>query len=256
MAETLLLSFVQGNLLLAFFTLPFLLMLIRMDYLIRHPVRGGHGFTLKLSTAASGFVTVAFILYLAVHEPYGPENPQPIQATELIDGTERTRRLELESPAPLGELLVLYGDRQYDVSSDLRELFLPQPEARDILDIDVAEDRFLGRVRYTISIAPVAIRPSTVALELRSSDEPFVVYNSSFPYSTRDQARMVEVFVGRNPPVPLEIGLTIAPVSEIEFSVRVTSAETVEPIFIVGEHIVPVVGSRVSRVVRLAGASP
>lgn len=253
MAETLLLSLVPGNLLLAFFTLPFMLMLIRMDYLIRHPIQGGRGFTLKLSTAASGFLTVAFVLYLVVHEPYGPENPQPIHAIELIDDDEETRRLELESPAPLGELLVLYGDRQYDVSSELRELFLPQAEPRSILDVTVSEERFLGRHRYTFTISPLTVRPSTVALRLTSPEEPFVVYNSTFPYALRDQSRTLEVFIGRNPPVPLEVGLTIAPLSALSLSLQLTSPETVEPIFIVGEHIVPVVSSRITRTIELFG---
>lgn len=251
MASTLLLSLFEGNLLLAFFTLPFMLMLIRMDYLVRHPIQGGRGFTLKLSTAASGFVTAAFVIYLAVHEPYGPDNPQPIHATELINDDERSRKLELESPAPLGELLVLYGERQYDVSSGLRELFLPQTEPRDILDVTVDEDRFLGRVRYTFTVLPRGIRPSSVALLLRSPEEPFVVYDSTFPYQLRDQSQTLEVFVGRNPPEPLEFSLTLSPVPDISVSLMITSPETVEPIFIVGEHIVPRVRSRITGTVRL-----
>jgi hypothetical protein len=81
-----------------------------------------------------------------------------------------------------------------------------------------------------------------------------VVFNSSYPYALRAQSREAEIFIGKNPPVPLEVGLTIAPVSDIELSVGIISGETVEPIFIVGEHIVPVVGSRISRSIRLAGA--
>jgi len=225
-----------------------------MDYLIRHPVRGGRGFTLKLVAAASGFVTIAFVLYLAVHEPYGPENPQPIHATELITDTNRARQLEIESPAPLGELLVLYGDRQYDVSSDLRELFLPQPEAREILGVDVSEERFLGRVQYTLRIDPQGVRASSVELVLRSPGAPFVVYNSSFPYAMREQSTVVEIFIGRNPPTPLEVTVTIAPLPEFDLSLDFTSPETVEPIFIVGEHIVPIVGSRISRTLHISGS--
>ncbi|HKJ86543.1 MAG TPA: hypothetical protein VKA06_10735, partial [Spirochaetia bacterium] len=76
LTEELLLS-TRGDLLLSFMILPFLLMLIRLDFLIRHPVRGKRSFALRTASIVSGVLVIGMVVFVVVSSPFSPSNPQP-----------------------------------------------------------------------------------------------------------------------------------------------------------------------------------
>ena len=79
-AETLLLS-TRGDLLLSFVVLPFLLMLIRLDFLVRHPVKGRRSFALTLSSVVSGVVVAGLLIRIR------SRSPSPRRSTTLSSST-------------------------------------------------------------------------------------------------------------------------------------------------------------------------
>ncbi len=69
LAERLLLS-PQGDLLISFMILPFLLMLIRLDFMVRHPVRGKRSFALRSASVVSGVFVLGILTFVLVSTPF------------------------------------------------------------------------------------------------------------------------------------------------------------------------------------------
>ncbi len=197
---------VKGNLLLAFIVLPFFLMLVRMDLLFRHPKKGKSGFGLKIFTALFAAVSAALLSYALLFDPYA-EIPQPLHVREFVDPGENIHTLELTSPSPLGELDVDFGGASFSVSTGKRNLTLDLDAPPDMFRKTVRSEGFLDRVTYTLRLEP-RLPTEKVDFFLRS-DEPLVVYDANFPYSPDISGGAAEIHIGRNPPVPLEIVLTL-----------------------------------------------
>ena len=84
-ARALLLSPVTGNLIFAFVLLPFLLMLIRIDFMMHQRLRLPHGSTLRLTVLGSAAAAVLFSSALVFLEPFTAERPHPVGVFEVID---------------------------------------------------------------------------------------------------------------------------------------------------------------------------
>ncbi|WP_455383160.1 hypothetical protein [Salinispira pacifica] len=213
LVHDMLLSPVRGNLLLAFVTLPFLLMVIRMDFLVRHPVRGRTSFATLLAMAATGASTVVLALFLLTEHPFDSQSPQPVTVIQHVDADSGKETLTLTSPAPLGNLSFLYGDRDIALSNAGRSRTLSIGEGGHLLEVSRSVHAFLGREQTTLTVRPGAglsrsmqLYRVAVALE---SPEPLVMYDSGFPFSYSDANRRVDLHIGVNPPSPLRVDYTL-----------------------------------------------
>ncbi len=197
----------MGNLMLSFVVLPFLLMLIRMDFLIRHPVRGKRSFTLRLSTTAAGLVVAAAILYVVQSSPFGPEQPQPVSVTERIDYETFTRRLVIQSPAPLGDMDVEFAGEEYEVSTGSRRWQTSAERLPDVLSVRLIIEDFLDRDRSSLTIRTDSpMQALTVRLV---TPTPLLLYDINFPYTMSTDRTTAEVHIGKRPPNPLVVNYTI-----------------------------------------------
>ncbi|MFW6355513.1 MAG: hypothetical protein ACOC2Y_02225 [Spirochaetota bacterium] len=207
LAEALLLSS-TGDLLLSFVILPFLLMFIRLDYLIRHPVKGKRSFALRLASVVSGALLIGMVVFVVMSSPYSPANPQPIEAVERVDYPELERSLELSSPAPLGELQLLFAGEQREIDVSDRRYELTSNLLPDVLSVRLTYEDFLDRDRGRLVIdAPQPIEELSISF---SSGEPMVLYDVSFPFAIAPDQRTAEVYVGKRPPLPLVVDFTVA----------------------------------------------
>jgi hypothetical protein len=206
-AGALLLSPVQGNLVLGLILLPFLLMLIRLDFLIRHPILGRRGVAVKITMVLTGLAVAAALGYLQFERPYDAENPQPITATQRTDMNADASTLILESPAPLGRFVLQYADREFTVrGSDRERRFALEPPAPP-WQIRAAQRPFLERTQVSVTVDSER-RLSELRARLKAPEE-LIIFESTFPYTVDAEANEVTFSIGRFPPNPLSIEFTI-----------------------------------------------
>jgi len=223
-AEILLLS-PRGNLVLSFVTLPFLLMLIRLDFLIRHPIAGRRSFALRMVTIGSAAVSVALLVFILVSTPYSPTNPQPIAVTERVDYESFTRDLTLSSPAPLGEFTISYLDETEEVSTGSRTWEVSSDRVPDVLSVRLNTADFLDRNQARLTVdAPLPLEEVEV---LFSSEQPMTIYDADFPYRLAPDRLTAEIFIGRRPRLPLVINYTTT--SDTAPRIEVIARSSVHP---------------------------
>lgn len=203
--ELVILSPVWANLLLAFIILPFLLMLIRVNLLIRHPGGSRTNLTLRIFLWASGIASVTLLVFVFLYTPFSGADPLPVSAVEeFADGR---RSLLLEAPAPPGAISVQLGGEAYPVSMTDRSYSLGLPPAPAPVSIEAFQSVFLGRRRNVVTLSSSdPVRDVDFRLE---SDEPMIVDDTDFPYTLSEDGRRLQVHIGRNPPMPLSVDVTV-----------------------------------------------
>jgi hypothetical protein len=192
-----------GNFLLGCMFFPFLLMLIRVDFLTRHSHNARFGRGLKFLLGLTGGATLAALLFTLSFNPWSG-SPQPLSVEEYAAPGEHA--LRLSSPSPLGNFTLSFGGENFSVDTGERTLELPLPAADAPLAHTIRADNFLARRTYSIAFSP-PLKPEKITLAL-SSDTPLVVYDCNFPYSLDITGHNAEVFIGEDPPVPLELIMT------------------------------------------------
>ncbi len=224
--EGLLLSRVAGNALIAAITLPFIFMLIRIDFFVRHPVSGRSAFTLKLTTGVGIAAAILLGVYLFNLTPYTPDSPQVVSVRETIDARTNERRLSFESDAPLGRVDFRLGGEERAVTTAGRAVEFELEPRPSPVSIDVSTGTFLGRKRHTIAVESVTgVR--TVSVQLRS-DDAFLIYDSNFPFTMSNGNTSAEIHIGNSPPNPFTIEVTVPGASRISVEIETTTDRLTE----------------------------
>ena len=195
-----------GNILLAFMLLPFILMAIRIDFLIRHPASHKPGWGLRSIVLFSGALTFGISAYLLFYTPFSVQ-PIPIQWKETLDVESGTHSLTLSSITYLKEGTYPYGTFRIEIPPHSKkvETFLPRGE--DPLQVQVKQTSFLERTTYHFmftSNLPFYLMDCTI-----EASEDTVIYGSNFPITPEVGTRKTKVFIGRNPPQPVSLILTL-----------------------------------------------
>ena len=234
LTEFILLTF-EGSLLLSFVTLPFLLMFIRLDFLIRHPVRGRRSFALRTASFTFGLATIGFAAFVLVSTPYSNLNPQPVHAIERIDYRELVRSFSLTSDAPLQTLEVRFAGQGYRVETGDRSWSIESPILPDVLRLRLTYEGFLDRERAELLIdAPLPLDTVSVSF---SSREPMVLYDVNYPYTLNAEQTGATISIGRRPPMPLVVAFTVAQGTAPSVVVTATSTSHPDPFEVSGRPI-------------------
>ncbi len=198
---------IGGNLLLAVISLPFLLMVIRIDLLLRHPIRGRTNIATEILAYGSGLAAVACLAWAFLYSPFGVDSPQPIQLVERIDQDRNLHELVVESPAPLGRFHVEHAGRPLTVDTGERRATFTLPPAESIIEIEARGSAFLTRKRHLLEIdAP----PDPRSLEVRLvSADPMLVYDAAYPFEMTAENRVAEFDIGSSPPMPFTMELIL-----------------------------------------------
>ncbi len=211
---------IRGNLLLAVISLPFLLMVIRIDLLLRHPIRGRTNIATEVLAYGSGLAAAACLVWAFLYSPFGVDRPQPILLVERIDQDRNLHELVVESPAPLGRFRVEHAGRPLTVDTGERRTTFPLPPQESIIAIDAEGGAFLTRKRHLLEIdAP----PDPRVLEIRLvSADPLLVYDAAYPYELVAENRVAEFDIGTSPPMPFDLELILpgdlSALAEVEIS--------------------------------------
>jgi hypothetical protein len=201
-----LLSRLKGNLLVAGFSLPFILFAIRLGLVFRGTgIFGRKGRTILAVSllAAAGLGLGAWLARLS---PYGPSNPQPLLVTQTISEEGRTNSLTLDSPAPIGEVTVRGEDGERTIRSAGSHAVVPLPPGEIPVQVDVSASRALNKSNLTLTIS-TAVRPRRLTAVL-TSPEDFILLDSSFP-AVRESPREYRLLIGAMPPDPLSVQVTL-----------------------------------------------
>ncbi len=216
--RALLLSPVRGNAILALVILPFILMLVRIDFLLSPPSPGKALFSLKLLSAVTGVASVAFIAFVVVITPFEEGRPQPVEIQERISFADQTRSVRVESQAPLPSLRLSLGDELHTIEggsrrAEIQTARLPQP-----VEGELTKQTFLDRIQHRLVLEPEqAFDDLTIRLE---APESFLLFDANFPFSVSDDGTSADIYVGTRPPVPLEVEYTVPAGVQIETSIE------------------------------------
>lgn len=205
-AEQMILTRTSGNLLIAFILFPFLLMLIRLDFMFRHPRKKTKRLLLTVTFITLGLGCGGLITYLALLKPFSEDHRQPVVVTETQNLTKGMSFVELKSPAALSDVTIETASGIFPVSTRSRAYTVETPPRGDLVELESITTRFLGRVTYSLTITSRGL-PSSVGLTLLS-DEEIVVYDASYPFTFKS-AQAVAIHIGRYPPNPLVLEFTV-----------------------------------------------
>ena len=202
-----LLSKLWGNLLLAAVLLPFILMYIRL-HLVLPLFRISSRRTRRVHSASLfGAILAGLAGFSLFYSPYGPGRPQPVRAEYLVDRVSGEARIELSSVAPLRDLYLREPGSLRAVDIRARYLSRALPPIGDLLTPQVTEVGFLDRKNVNLALRPLGT-PVRISLSV-SAPEEFVLYDANFPYSASRTAGAIRLLIGADPPLPLEVQLTL-----------------------------------------------
>ncbi len=202
-----LLSPVGGNLLLTAVLLPFVLMLLRIEMVLPTFTRVHRRIRFRVAGEVLALLLAGLFVSFLLYQPYNELNRQPVTAEGEIDLAAGTGSLRLSSLAPLDGLRLLAGGRPLllPAGSDaaraaLTDLPPPPP-------VSLASHAFLDRKNVTVLFEPQR-RPDGIRLRLLGAGS-FVLYDANFPYIRGPHGDEYEILIGRNPPIPLSVKLTL-----------------------------------------------
>ena len=201
-----LLSPISGNLLTALIVLPFLLMLLRLDFLVRHPRVGRRSFVLQLTAFIAALCVAGLAVAIARYQPYDERSPRPVALHEYIDLVDNSRTLDVSGNGQLPQTLALRIDGR-TVLWNGRPIVLQPADTEPLLSIERQRSSFLerNRLQYTIT---TNIELYRVEAEIES-EASLLLYDANLPVSIPGDAERASVFVGVLPPNPFTIDITL-----------------------------------------------
>jgi hypothetical protein len=161
----------------------------------------------RLTAGLFAVILAGLLTTFFVYSPYGEAKPQPVNAVYVIDEVQDRRYLELSSPAPLRNVKALAGDTTISIDSRSRLYRVPLVDPGAYLETGISSVGFLDRKNIALNLDPWS-EPYRVHLDV-SSDEEFVLFDANFPYTRTPGGREYKILIGANPPVPLNVELTV-----------------------------------------------
>lgn len=209
-SRVLILSRVEGNLIMALVLLPFLCMLIRLDFMFRHPRKRTKRILMTLIYASLGVAFAVLLVLLLFFERYDSSSPQPVHIAEEVvitaDGDSTSASAVISSPTSIAGLRVETGSESFLIEERVSETIVPVQGKDGLAIVSSETSEFLGRKRIRLEVGSVG-RPDLVQLLIESEDE-LILYDANFPYSY-DSFGAAKIHIGRNPPLPLAVEFTL-----------------------------------------------
>ena len=161
----------------------------------------------RLTAGTFALILTGLLTTFFVYSPYREQHPQPINADYVVDEVLDQRYLELSSPAPLRNMRVVNAGTTISIDTRSRLYRLPLAEQGEYLQAAVSSVGFLDRKNVSLSLEPWS-EPYRVALSV-TSDREFVLFDASFPYTRTPGGKEYSILIGVNPPLPLNLELTV-----------------------------------------------
>jgi hypothetical protein len=233
--EILLLSKIGGNLLLTVILIPFILMFIRLKFIFP-PVRiTSNKLRSRMTAGAFAVILVGLLITFFVYSPYQEQQPQPINAVYVIDEVQQEEYLQLSSPAPLRNMHAINGNAKISIDTRSRLYRLPLFDHGEYLKTRISSVGFLDRKNVSLILDPWS-EPYRVALRV-SSDQEFVLFDANFPHMRTPGGKEYTILIGVNPPVPLDVQLTVPRNRTFTIEVSLEYLQPPEGCALTGNHV-------------------
>ncbi len=210
---------VQGNLVLAVMLLPYVLLLLDLSLSAEAPWHIAR-FLRRVAPVPVGSSLAALLATALLFPPFGPERPQIVEVTRYVDLTASRSRIEISSSAALGTIRYAEGGVVHTVRTRARSRLLPAESPGELLQISTSGVAVLDRKNVTFSVQPQG-SPESIEIAILSP-ERFVLFDSSFPATRDESGRIYSLHIGRYPPLPLSVDLTLPQGTRFTLAVRVT----------------------------------
>lgn len=211
------LSRVRGNWIMTFFALPFICQLSSLSFYHHHYDRSRQEAKTALFSLALALVTLSMTYFSGQLDPYSRGYRQVLEMEDLIDLNRGIREISLDSSDPIGNGRIIYGDRSIPLADTGRSLNIRGEMVDSSLDISWETRTFLDRRLIGLKIDS-PLKPEELSIEI-TSDIPLVLYDCPYPYEIRPDLKSGRIFIGLNPPMPLEIPLVFSGDSEPELKI-------------------------------------
>jgi hypothetical protein len=196
-----------GNLLFTIVVIPFILLLIRIRFLFRYAKRRYVRSVSMILGINLLVVVIILIGYIILFNPFNSDNPQPVTAERQVDFDKRINRLILSSDAPLGKFEVSYDRREFSIDTRARNVDIPLTRYPELFSYNLESVGFLNRKNITVVLMSQG-DPFKIEVKITAESE-FVLYDANFPYSRQRSGSEYTVYIGKNPPNPLKLELTL-----------------------------------------------
>jgi hypothetical protein len=216
--QNILLDPLAGNFILAFLIFPFLLLFSSFHFIRHQKPERNDRFRAILISLAIGLVTLGTGLYLLFFVPFGAEEKQPIlirdtwrtppQLEEANYSQEAEHTLEVFSPVPMENIDLQVGSTFYSITDSSRRWSTIRRTDNPPVVWEKAYSDFLNRRTWDLRVSSrIPLEQLKISL---SSDTPFVLFDSQFPYEINKDGLEAEIFIGYLPPQVLDVSFTIA----------------------------------------------
>ena len=229
----LVMSPVQGNLVLAVLLLPYVLLLLDLSLSAEAPWQIAR-FLRRVAPIPMGGLLAALLAAAFLFPPFGPGRPQIVEVTRYVDLVADRSRIEISSSAPLGTIRYAEAGAVRTVNTRAQSRLLPAESPGDLLEIRASDVAVLDRRNVTFSVRPQG-SPESVEIAILSPDR-FVLFDSSFPATRDESGRVYSLHIGRYPPLPLSIDVTLPEGARFTLAVRLTYENIPTSVELPGRH--------------------
>jgi hypothetical protein len=225
--ESMILTRLTGNLILGLLLLPVILSITSMSYWRMHYHRTRHSVLTPAATLALSLSAVVTLFWILNITPYDTDNPQPVGLVDRIDLNTGQRRIEITSPAPIGDVDLILDGVDYSLENLGRNAEVKTPLNRTPLEIRHSSRNFLGRRTVSVTISGEEA-PIRLNVELKSS-KPFTLHEASMPFSMSPTGTSAAIYIGDNPPFPFTAVFTVNEDADLSINTTATWANPAVP---------------------------
>lgn len=201
---------VEGNLVLTLLTFPLILLVSAYHY-VSHKKRGRNEQSWnEIFMMISALLSIVLGFTVAEANPFLEGRKIPLYWVD--DQSENSREIRISSPVAWPEALLAIPGESLPLIPQLRES-LYEVEMIPGITFQSSVMNFLDRKTWSLVLNAPG-QPQQLKLQIRSESE-LVIYSCSFPYRILPGSREAEVFVGRNPPLPFKVDLTVGRTSSL-----------------------------------------
>lgn len=202
-----LLNRIGANIILTLTLLPLIFGIVSLSYWRIHYQQIRFIIITPAATLTLSLVAISTLIWILGLHPYGPNSPQPVELIDDIDLINGSRKLELNSPGPIGDTVLSLDGIDYALEDIGRTAEIQtQPSIRP-LEIDEISRTFLGRRTVAVTIRGDA-DPSSLELTLHSPS-PFTLHEANYPFGMSPTGTTATIYMGANPPFPVVLEFTV-----------------------------------------------
>jgi len=232
-AGVLLTAQLRGNFVMAVLLLPYALLLLDLTFSATLP-RAIAQLVRRKAWVVAGALSTALLAAALLYPPFGPRRPQLVEVTRYVDLAAGRSRVEVSSSAPLGTIRYADQGSVLTVKTRARSRLLPSETPGELLAIRASSTAVLDRENVTLLLEPQG-NPERIELAVLSP-ESFLLFDSSFPATRDESGKVYTLHVGRYPPAPLAVELTLPQGAAFTLAVRLHYENMPTSVEIPGRH--------------------